>query len=119
MVSPLQSMLAAMARDGACARPGSCSAARVGSPSPPHEAGYKRRGDGVKRPPGRPARALRAQRGSGRSGSEMAAKVSALLDELRVRIRGAGLRVTAPRLAVLHCLSGATTPQSHGDLADR
>lgn len=49
----------------------------------------------------------------------MSAKAKKTLDDLRAQIRGAGLRVTAPRLAVLRCLVGATTPQSHGELVDR
>lgn len=48
----------------------------------------------------------------------MGAKANRNLDELRARIRAAGLRVTAPRLAVLRCLVGATTPQSHGELVE-
>ena len=41
------------------------------------------------------------------------------LDKLKSTLRGAGLRSTAPRVAVLKRLMGATTPVSHGELADR
>ena len=40
------------------------------------------------------------------------------LDELKSTIRGAGLRSTAPRIAVLKRLLAATTPVSHGELVD-
>ena len=40
------------------------------------------------------------------------------LDELKTTIRGAGLRSTAPRLAVYRRLLAATTPVSHGELVD-
>jgi Fur family ferric uptake transcriptional regulator len=40
-------------------------------------------------------------------------------DELRVALRGAGLRATPQRLAVLGMLSKSTVPLSHGDIADR
>jgi Fur family ferric uptake transcriptional regulator len=49
----------------------------------------------------------------------MASKAAALVDALRARLRDAGLRATAPRIAVLHSLVEATTPQSHGELFDR
>jgi Fur family ferric uptake transcriptional regulator len=45
-------------------------------------------------------------------------KASTLVQELRARIRAAGLRVTAPRVAVLQRLHGARSPSSHGDLVD-
>jgi Fur family ferric uptake transcriptional regulator len=45
-------------------------------------------------------------------------KHAALIDQLRERIRTAGLRVTAPRVAVLQRLHGATSPSSHADLVD-
>lgn len=38
------------------------------------------------------------------------------LDVLKATIRGAGLRSTAPRIAVLKRLMQATTPVSHGEL---
>lgn len=37
---------------------------------------------------------------------------------LRARLRAAGLRSTAPRLAVLACLEEANTPLSHADLSE-
>jgi len=40
------------------------------------------------------------------------------LDKLKSTLRGAGLRSTAPRVAVLKRLMGATTPVSHGELVD-
>jgi Fur family transcriptional regulator, ferric uptake regulator len=40
------------------------------------------------------------------------------LDQLKSTIRGAGLRSTAPRIAVLKRLHAATTPVSHGELVD-
>jgi Fur family ferric uptake transcriptional regulator len=40
-------------------------------------------------------------------------------DELRSQIRAAGLRATAPRLAVFRSLLGATTPQSHAELVEQ
>ena len=40
------------------------------------------------------------------------------VDELRVKIRDAGLRVTAPRVAVLQRLQDATAPVSHAEIAD-
>jgi Fur family ferric uptake transcriptional regulator len=43
----------------------------------------------------------------------------ASLDELRKRIRSAGLRATAPRLAVLRGLLHANTPRSHADLVEQ
>jgi Fur family ferric uptake transcriptional regulator len=49
----------------------------------------------------------------------MASKAAALLDELRTQLRGAGLRATAPRIAVLRCLVDAKTPQSHAELVER
>ncbi|MBX7097547.1 MAG: transcriptional repressor [Myxococcaceae bacterium] len=42
----------------------------------------------------------------------------ATVDVLRSTIRGAGLRSTAPRLAVLKRLMGAGTPVSHSELYD-
>jgi Fur family ferric uptake transcriptional regulator len=41
------------------------------------------------------------------------------LDELRRQIRAAGLRATAPRLAVLRGLIQAATPRSHADLMEQ
>jgi Fur family ferric uptake transcriptional regulator len=41
------------------------------------------------------------------------------LDGLRATIRKAGLRSTAPRVAVLRRLVQATTPVSHGELVER
>lgn len=41
------------------------------------------------------------------------------LDDLKSTIRKAGLRSTAPRLAVLKKLLGAVTPVSHGELAEQ
>lgn len=40
------------------------------------------------------------------------------LDQLKSTIRGAGLRSTAPRIAVLKRLHVATQPVSHGELVD-
>jgi Fur family transcriptional regulator, ferric uptake regulator len=40
------------------------------------------------------------------------------LDQLKNTIRGVGLRSTAPRVAVLKRLMGASTPVSHGELVD-
>ncbi len=40
------------------------------------------------------------------------------LDELKATIRGAGLRSTAPRVAVLKRLLAASTPISHGELVE-
>ena len=40
------------------------------------------------------------------------------LDQLKATIRGAGLRSTAPRIAVLKRLHAATQPVSHGELVD-
>ena len=40
-------------------------------------------------------------------------------DELRDRLRGAGLRVTPSRLAVLRELAAAGVPLSHGEVVDR
>lgn len=40
------------------------------------------------------------------------------LDKLKSTLRGVGLRSTAPRIAVLKRLMGATTPVSHGELVD-
>lgn len=40
-------------------------------------------------------------------------------DTLRTRIRDAGLRVTAPRLAVLQVLTQAERPHSHADVVER
>jgi Fur family ferric uptake transcriptional regulator len=40
------------------------------------------------------------------------------LDKLKATLRGAGLRSTAPRIAVLKRLIGASTPVSHGELVD-
>lgn len=51
--------------------------------------------------------------------ASMATKASHDLDDLRARIRAAGLRVTAPRVAVLRSLIDAAAPQSHGELAER
>jgi Fur family ferric uptake transcriptional regulator len=47
----------------------------------------------------------------------MAKKKSPLRDELRSRIRKAGLRSTMARVTVLERLHEATTPLSHADLA--
>lgn len=41
------------------------------------------------------------------------------LDELRAAIRGASLRATPSRVAVLALLRGAGQPLSHGDVAER
>jgi|SRR5580704_2074781 Fur family ferric uptake transcriptional regulator len=41
------------------------------------------------------------------------------VDELRVAVRGKGLRATPSRLAVLDLLRSSDTPMSHGDVADR
>lgn len=41
------------------------------------------------------------------------------LDELRAAIRGAGLRATPSRLAVLALLRASELPVSHGEVADR
>ena len=41
------------------------------------------------------------------------------LDELRAELRGAGLRATPSRLAVLDVLRASDAPVSHGDVADR
>lgn len=41
------------------------------------------------------------------------------LDELRSRIRAAGLRATASRLAVLRGLTQAATPRTHADLVEQ
>ncbi len=38
--------------------------------------------------------------------------------QLRTELRGAGLRSTGPRVAVLGSLSAASTPRSHGDIAE-
>jgi Fur family transcriptional regulator, ferric uptake regulator len=46
------------------------------------------------------------------------APTEATLDALRLKLRGAGLRVTHPRLAVLRSLLRADSPMSHGDVAD-
>ncbi|MBU8897932.1 transcriptional repressor [Corallococcus sp. H22C18031201] len=40
------------------------------------------------------------------------------LADLQERIRAAGLRSTAPRVAVLRQLEGATAPMSHADLVE-
>lgn len=40
-------------------------------------------------------------------------------DEIRVAIRGAGLRATPQRVAVLGLLSTSTAPLSHGDISAR
>jgi Fur family ferric uptake transcriptional regulator len=45
-------------------------------------------------------------------------KPTPTVDELRVKIRDAGLRVTAPRVAVLQRLQDATAPVSHAEIAD-
>jgi Fur family ferric uptake transcriptional regulator len=42
-----------------------------------------------------------------------------LQQSFRARIRGAGLRVTGPRMAVLGVLAAAPSPLSHGEIADR
>jgi len=39
--------------------------------------------------------------------------------ELTITLRSAGLRRTAPRIAVLQRLESAVTPLSHGDIAER
>lgn len=41
---------------------------------------------------------------------------SSSLADMRAKIRAAGLRSTAPRVAVLHYLQTATTPVSHAEL---
>jgi Fur family ferric uptake transcriptional regulator len=48
----------------------------------------------------------------------MAYDLTPSLDELKTTIRKAGLRSTAPRIAVLRRLSVASTPVSHGELVD-
>jgi Fur family ferric uptake transcriptional regulator len=48
----------------------------------------------------------------------MAYDLSPSLDELKSTIRKAGLRSTAPRIAVLRRLLVASTPVSHGELVD-
>lgn len=40
-------------------------------------------------------------------------------EELRARIRGAGLKITAPRLEVLAHLDGARAPLTHGEVAEQ
>lgn len=45
-------------------------------------------------------------------------KTRASLELLRDAIRGAGLRVTGPRIAVLEHLHGSGTPSSHGELVE-
>jgi Fur family transcriptional regulator, ferric uptake regulator len=40
-------------------------------------------------------------------------------DELRTALRGAGLRATLQRIAVLRVLSDSATPMSHGDVSRR
>jgi Fur family ferric uptake transcriptional regulator len=42
--------------------------------------------------------------------------VSSVLDRLRTRLRGAGLRSTGPRLSVLRVLEAATSPMSHAEV---
>jgi len=42
----------------------------------------------------------------------------AKVDEYRETLRGAGLRATAPRVAVLRHVSLSVSPLSHGDVAD-
>jgi Fur family transcriptional regulator, ferric uptake regulator len=49
----------------------------------------------------------------------MASRRASQLDDLRTAIRGAGLRATPSRLAVLELLRGETTPLSHAEVADR
>lgn len=46
----------------------------------------------------------------------MATTVSPSLEDLKVTVRRAGLRSTAPRLAVLRRLMAAATPVSHAEL---
>ncbi len=41
------------------------------------------------------------------------------LDELRTAIRGAGLRATPSRIAVLELVRASEAPMSHGDVADQ
>ena len=48
----------------------------------------------------------------------MAYDLTPSLDQLKSTIRKAGLRSTAPRIAVLRRLSVASTPISHGELVD-
>ncbi len=48
----------------------------------------------------------------------MATDVTPTLESLRTTIRQAGLRSTAPRMAVLRRLSTTLTPVSHGELVD-
>lgn len=52
----------------------------------------------------------------GRTTVQPVAKLSK--EEARVRIRGAGLRATAPRVAVLRLLSGSDRPLSHGEVVE-
>ena len=47
----------------------------------------------------------------------MAKKPSALREQIRTRIRKAGLRCTMARVSVLERLHSATAPMSHADLA--
>lgn len=48
----------------------------------------------------------------------MAYDLTPSLDALKATIRNAGLRSTAPRIAVLRRLSAASTPISHSELVD-
>jgi len=48
----------------------------------------------------------------------MATTVSPSLEDLKTTVRRAGLRSTAPRLAVLRRLMAAATPVSHAELVD-
>jgi Fur family ferric uptake transcriptional regulator len=45
-------------------------------------------------------------------------KADVSLEDLREKLRGAGLRATAPRLAVLRSLFAASSPISHPELAE-
>lgn len=51
--------------------------------------------------------------------SRTKAKASPPVEELRATLRGADLRVTAPRVSVLRALSEATGPISHPELAEQ
>lgn len=48
----------------------------------------------------------------------MATALTPTLEELKATVRKAGLRSTAPRLAVLRRLSATATPISHGELVE-
>lgn len=58
-----------------------------------------------------------ASKAEERAASADAGPVSSPAEALRQALRDAGLRATAPRLAVLRNLNGATGPVSHGEVA--